>query len=344
MKRMNDIKHPDGGKRRRALVTGLSGFTGRHMAERLLDEGYDVWGTVSRSESTVPGTTGIPVDLLDLEAMRACVADARPDVVVHLAGLAHVTGNPPTRSYLVNIMGSRNLLDALTTLDKKPSAVLMASTSNVYGNADVEVIGENVPLSPGNDYAVSKLAMEHMARLYLDRLPVFFTRPFNYTGVGQSDAFLLPKIVNHHARHEARMSLGNLAVSRDFSDVRNVVDVYARLLEEAPAGQAFNICSGNGHSLGEILGMMRKIAGYEIEIFVDPRFMRRNEIAKLVGSNIKLRSVIGRVPVTPIYETLEWMYEHARADVLRAAELKAAADATHASAAASIKLGESVRS
>ncbi|WP_213778676.1 GDP-mannose 4,6-dehydratase [Caballeronia sp. dw_276] len=312
---MNDTKHPDGGtKRRRALITGLSGFTGRHMAERLLDEGYDVWGTTSpASEADVPGTTGVPVDLLDLDAVRACVADAKPDVVVHLAGLAHVTGNPPTQSYLVNIMGSRNLLDALALLDKKPRAVLMASTSNVYGNANVEVIDENVPLNPGNDYAVSKLAMENMARLWLDRLPIFFTRPFNYTGVGQGEDFLLPKIVNHHARHEKKMSLGNLAVSRDFSDVRDVVDVYAQLIEKAPVGQAFNTCSGIGHSLGEILGMMRRIAGYEIEVFVDPRFMRRNEIAKLVGSNIKLRRAIGRVPVTPIYDTLEWMYQHARA-------------------------------
>src|SRR5471032_2165769 len=160
---MNDIKHPDGGKRRRALITGLSGFTGRHMAARLLDEGYDVWGTTSpASEPDVPGTTGVPVDLLDLDAVRACVSDAQPEVVVHLAGLAHVTGNSPTQSYLVNIMGSRNLLDALSQLDKKPRAVLMASTSNVYGNVNVEVIDENVPLNPGNDYAVSKLAMEHV--------------------------------------------------------------------------------------------------------------------------------------------------------------------------------------
>ncbi|HMC47079.1 MAG TPA: NAD-dependent epimerase/dehydratase family protein, partial [Caballeronia sp.] len=166
---MNDIKHPDGGERRRALITGLSGFTGRHMAARLLDEGYDVWGTTSpASEPDVPGTTGVPVNLLDLDAVRACVSDAQPDVVVHLAGLAHVTGNPPTQSYLVNIMGSRNLLDALSQLDKKPRAVLMASTSNVYGNTNVEIIDENVPLNPGNDYAVSKLAMENMARLWLD--------------------------------------------------------------------------------------------------------------------------------------------------------------------------------
>jgi GDP-6-deoxy-D-talose 4-dehydrogenase len=314
---MNDTRHPERSTRRRALITGLTGFTGRHMAALLLEEGYDVWGTVSpASDRSVPGATGVPVDLLDLDALKACVADAQPDVVVHLAGLAHVTGNPPSQSYLVNIMGSRNLLDALTTLDQRPRAVLFASTSNVYGNADVEVIDENVPLRPGNDYAVSKLAMEHMARLWSDRLPVFFTRPFNYTGVGQSEAYLLPKLVGHHARHEARMSLGNMNVSRDFSDVRDVVNVYARLLEAAPAGEAFNICSGTGHTLGELLTMLERIAGYKIDIFVDPRFMRHNEIAKLVGSSQKLRRVIGRVPVTPISDTLEWMFKHERAEVV----------------------------
>jgi nucleoside-diphosphate-sugar epimerase len=298
----------------RALITGLSGFTGRHMAALLLEEGYDVWGTVSRPGDIVPGTTPVPVDLLDLDAVHACVADAKPDVVVHLAGLAHVTGNPPSRSYLVNIMGSRNLLEALTTLDQRPRAVLFASTSNVYGNAEVEVIDETVPIRPGNDYAVSKMAMEHMARLWLDRLPVFFTRPFNYTGVGQGEDFLLPKLVGHHARHERRISLGNLNVHRDFSDVRDVVNVYARLLDAAPAGEAFNTCSGVGHSLSELLVMLERIAGYKIDVFVDPRFIRHNEIARLVGSHNKLRHVIGRVPVTPIHDTLKWMFEHARAE------------------------------
>jgi GDP-6-deoxy-D-talose 4-dehydrogenase len=317
--RMNDITHP---KRKvpRALITGLSGFTGRHMAALLLEEGFEVWGTVISASEFVPGTTAVPVDLLDLDAMRACVADARPDVVVHLAGLAHVTGNPPSSSYLVNIMGSRNLLEALTTLDRRPRAVLLASTSNVYGNTDAEVIDETVPIRPGNDYAVSKMAMEHMARLWLDRLPVFFTRPFNYTGVGQGEDFLLPKLVGHHARHERRISLGNLNVHRDFSDVRDVVNVYARLLDVAPAGEAFNICSGVGHSLSDLLVMLERIAGYKIDVFVDPRFIRHNEIARLVGSHNKLRRVIGRVPVTPIHDTLEWMFRHGRAEFEKANE------------------------
>lgn len=298
---------------RRALVTGLSGFTGRHMAAHLAEQGYDVWGMVSpaRDEGDVPGAVGVPVDLLDADAVRSFVNDARPDVVVHLAGAAHVTGNPPSRTYMVNIVGTRNLLDALAGLNAKPRAVLLASTSNVYGNAGVEVIDEDVPTQPANDYAVSKLAMEHAARLWLDRLPVFFVRPFNYTGVGQTEDYVLPKIVAHYARREPRISLGNLNVHRDFSDVRDVVATYARLLDAAPVGETFNICSGKGQSLSEVLAMLARIAGYEIEVFVDPRFMRRNEIERLVGSNHKLRRTIGRVPLTPFAETLEWMYSHA---------------------------------
>ncbi|SAK51991.1 UDP-glucose 4-epimerase [Caballeronia hypogeia] len=298
--------------RRRALITGLSGFTGRHMAVELTEAGYDVWGTTTSPDGDVPDAVAVPVDLLDADALASFVTDARPDVVVHLAGAAHVTGNPPDRTYLVNIVGTRNLLAALATLDKKPRAVLLASTANVYGNASVEIIDENVAIQPANDYAVSKLAMEHAARLWLDRLPLIFVRPFNYTGVGQSEDYVLPKIAGHHARREARISLGNLAVSRDFSDVRDVVAVYARLLEAAPVGETFNICSGHGHSLGDALRMLAHIAGYEIDVFVDPKFMRRNEIARLVGSNGKLRRVIGNVPHTPLADTLAWMHEAMR--------------------------------
>ncbi|WP_321795357.1 GDP-mannose 4,6-dehydratase [Caballeronia sp. J97] len=301
---------------RRALITGLSGFTGRHMAAELTNAGYDVWGTTTPSpDDDVANAVGVPVDLLDADALKSFVTDARPEVVVHLAGAAHVTGNAPGKTYLVNIVGTRNLLSALAALEKKPRAVLLASTANVYGNASVESIDESVSIQPANDYAVSKLAMEHASRLWLDRLPLIFVRPFNYTGVGQSEEYVLPKIVGHHARREARISLGNLNVSRDFSDVRDVVAVYARLLEAAPAGETFNICSGHSHSLGQMLQMLAEIAGYEIDVFVDPKFMRRNEIARLVGSNRKLRQVIGTVPYTPIVETLAWMYEDMSARV-----------------------------
>lgn len=303
---------------RRAFVTGLTGFTGRYMAERLQAAGYDVWGTVA------PGTprpadpafahcTLLPVDLLDAEAMRAAVADARPDAVVHLAARAHVAQDEPSQTYAVNIVGTRNLLAALAGLDRRPSAVLLASSANVYGNSTAGVLDETVAPAPANDYAVSKLAMEYAAKLWADRLPIVIARPFNYTGVGQSDAYLLPKLVAHYASNAPRISLGNLDVSRDFSDVRDVTAAYLKLIEAAPAGETFNVCSERAYSLKEVLAMLSRIAGYVIDVTIDPRFVRHNEVKSLSGSRDKLRRAVGELPVTPLDETLRWMVDAMRA-------------------------------
>lgn len=303
---------------RRAFVTGLTGFTGRYMAERLQAAGYDVWGTVA------PGTprpadpafahcTLLPVDLLDAEAMRAAAADARPDAVVHLAARAHVAQDEPSQTYAVNIVGTRNLLAALAGLDRRPSAVLLASSANVYGNSTAGVLDETVAPAPANDYAVSKLAMEYAAKLWADRLPIVIARPFNYTGVGQSDAYLLPKLVAHYASNAPRISLGNLDVSRDFSDVRDVTAAYLKLIEAAPAGETFNVCSERAYSLKEVLAMLSRIAGYVIDVTIDPRFVRHNEVKSLSGSRDKLRRAVGELPVTPLDETLRWMVDAVRA-------------------------------
>ncbi|WP_175759848.1 NAD-dependent epimerase/dehydratase family protein [Burkholderia ambifaria] len=302
---------------RRAFVTGLTGFTGRYMAQRLKAAGYDVWGTVAPGAArpdnpAFANCTLLPVDLLDANAMRAAAADARPDAVVHLAARAHVAQDEPSQTYAVNIVGTRNLLAALAGLDQRPSAVLLASSANVYGNSTAGVLDEAVPPAPANDYAVSKLAMEYAAKLWADRLPIVIARPFNYTGVGQDDAYLLPKLVSHYARNAPRISLGNLDVSRDFSDVRDVTAAYLKLLEAAPAGETFNICSERAYSLKEVLAMLARIAGYVIDVTIDPRFVRHNEVKSLSGSRDKLRRAVGELPVTPLDDTLRWMMEAMR--------------------------------
>jgi nucleoside-diphosphate-sugar epimerase len=304
----------------RALITGAGGFTGRHLARHLTELGYEVWATVAPGATDAPieADVVLPVDLLDAEELHALAVHASPDAVAHLAAHAHVANGNPADTYAVNIVGTRNLLAALASLDKPPRAVLLASSANVYGNAPSESIDEGVCPQPANDYAVSKLAMEHAARLWMDRLPICIARPFNYTGVGQREDFLLPKIVGHYARREAQISLGNLHVSRDFSDVRDVVAIYAMLLEKAPAGETFNVCSGMAYSLSDVLSALAEIAGYQIEVFVDPRFLRANEVHRLIGSNLKLRRAIGRVPSTPLRDTLEWMYAHAIRPIERA--------------------------
>ncbi|KVF22207.1 epimerase [Burkholderia vietnamiensis] len=302
---------------RRAFVTGVTGFTGRYMAQRLAAAGYDVWGTVAPGtarpdDPAFANCTLLPVDLLDADAMRAAVADARPDAVVHLAARAHVARDEPSQTYAVNIVGTRNLLAALASLDRRPSAVLLASSANVYGNSTAGVIDETVAPAPANDYAVSKLAMEYAAKLWADRLPIVIARPFNYTGVGQDDAYLLPKLVSHYASRAPRISLGNLDVSRDFSDVRDVTAAYLKLLEAAPAGETFNVCSERAYSLKEVLAMLSRIAGYVIDVTIDPRFVRHNEVKRLSGSRDKLRRAVGELPVTPLDDTLRWMMDAMR--------------------------------
>ncbi|WP_246792022.1 NAD-dependent epimerase/dehydratase family protein [Burkholderia perseverans] len=312
------MKPSDSNPPRRALVTGLAGFTGRYVATSLEAAGYEVWGTVApgtaaRRRSLVARHQMLEADLLDLDSLRAAVEQSSPDVVVHLAACAHVANNDPRDLYLVNVVGTRNLLTALVDAGAKPGCVLLASSANVYGNASVESLDELVPPQPANDYAVSKLAMEHAARQWSDKLPIVIARPFNYTGVGQLDTYLLPKLVSHYANHEPRILLGNLDVSRDFSDVRDIAEAYTRLVDAAPAGETFNVCSEHAYSLKEVIVMLSRIVGYVIDVTVDPRFVRGNEVKKLVGSREKLRARFGDLPVTPLDDTLRWMVEAMKA-------------------------------
>lgn len=295
------------GEGKRALVTGLRGFTGYYMARELADAGYRVFGTVMPGEQAGPDI--FEVDLCDRAALAAMVEQVQPDVVVHLAGIAFVAHANTELIYRVNVVGTRNLLEALADARHQPSAVLLASSANIYGNADVALIDENVAPAPANDYAVSKLAMEYMARLWMDKLPIIIARPFNYSGRGQDENFLLPKIVSHFRRGERQIELGNTAIARDFSDVRLVAKSYRQLLAASPAGQAFNICSGRSNSLGDVIDTLSEIAGYRIEVQVNPAFVRANDVLKLAGSNAKLASVVGAIEPPPLAETLRWMYQ-----------------------------------
>jgi GDP-6-deoxy-D-talose 4-dehydrogenase len=295
----------------RALITGIEGFTGRYLAGELRSAGYDVVGLAARSSSVHPEQV-FGCDLNDLDDVHAGVASAQPNVIVHLAAISFVAHGDVDAIYRTNVVGTRNLLEAASKLTVAPSAILLASSANIYGNAHVEVINETAPASPANDYAVSKLAMEYMARLWIDTLPITIVRPFNYTGLGQSGNFLLPKIVDHFMRRAPVIELGNIDVVRDFSDVRTVVNCYRRLLQRDSnfiSGDTFNICSGIGHSLLQAIEMMKEISGHSPEIRVNPAFVRANEVKKLVGSRVKLENAIGAVTAIPLRDTLRWMYE-----------------------------------
>lgn len=287
-------------------MTGRTGFTGNYVAAELEAAGYEVVGLSDHPDT---GDTGsITVNLLDREAVRAAVAAVQPDVVLHLAAISFVAHGDVSEIYRVNVVGTRNLLEALAQAAHKPQLVVLASSANIYGNAEVEPITEDTPPAPANDYAVSKLAMEYMARLWMDRLPISITRPFNYTGVGQSEQFLIPKIVSHFRRGKRLIELGNTDVIRDFGDVRDVARAYRAIVEKRPVGKTFNICSGVGHSLGEVLAMMADIAGYRIEKQINPAFVRANEVHRLVGSRAMLCREVSLDSPKTLRETLAWIY------------------------------------
>ena len=291
----------------RALVTGLGGFTGRYLARELEAAGYEVHGTSHGSETVGPRMHA--VDLCRREDLERLVEQVQPEVVAHLAAISFIAHGDVEAIYRVNVIGTRNLLETLAGLERPPRAVLLASSANIYGNATVSLIDESIPAAPANDYAVSKLAMECMARLWMDRLPIVITRPFNYTGVGQAPKFLLPKIVSHFQRGERVIELGDMDVERDFCDVRMVAQAYAALLAASAAGRVFNICSGTAVSLREVLRMMADIAGYEIEVRVNPAFVRVNEVRRLQGDASALRGAIGSWSQISLRDTLSWMYQ-----------------------------------
>jgi GDP-6-deoxy-D-talose 4-dehydrogenase len=294
----------------RVLITGVDGFTGRYQAQVLCAAGYEVHGLV---RDPVPGgVDGVThlhrADLSDAARLAEVVKAIRPEMVVHLAGIAFVQHGDVAAIYQVNLTGTRHLLEALSAAAVPPRAVLLASSANVYGNAAAGVLDESTPFAPANDYAVSKVAMEYVADLYAKRLPIIIGRPFNYTGVGQSDSFLIPKIVGHIRRRLPVIELGNLDVARDFLDVRTVVEYYRRLLENPAArGGIFNVCSGVTYTLQQILDMVREISAWDFEVRINPAFVRSSEVKSLCGNPGKLIGAVGRVEQAALPDTLRWM-------------------------------------
>lgn len=292
---------------KRALITGIKGFTGQYVAAELAQHGWEVWGMGSHDEAD--DARYRRVDLADTAGLNAVIAEVQPDAVVHLAAIAFVGHGDADAFYTVNLIGTRNLLSALAACSKKLECVLLASSANVYGNVTEGVLSETTPPNPANDYAVSKLAMEYMARLWMDKLPIVIARPFNYTGIGQTESFLLPKIVGHFRRGAEVIELGNLDVWRDFSDVRAVAQAYRRLLETCPSGETVNVCSGKAHSLREVIAVAEGVCGRSIQVQVNPAFVRASEVKTLCGDASKLRSVIGEWATPPLEDTLRWMLE-----------------------------------
>ncbi len=287
----------------RVLVTGASGFTGHYVCKELQKREFEVFSLTQ--DGTINGKS---VDLCSYNDVLKCIKQVQPESVIHLAAIAFVGHESPNDFYRVNIEGTLNLLRALEVVNCIKGTVILSSSANIYGNAyQDQAICEYLTPQPINDYAVSKLSMEYMARLHMDRLPIIIVRPFNYTGLRQNESFLIPKIVNAFKNKQKTIELGNINISRDYSDVRDIAAYYVSLVILKLRSQTLNFCSGKTVSLLEIIEICQKITGHTIEIKSVPELQRKNELRSLCGDRARLQAVLGVFSNYNIEQTLRWM-------------------------------------
>jgi len=283
----------------RAYVTGGSGFVGTWLTEHLLACGDEV---TSRD---------IEVDVTDFAAQAASVRQVSPDVVYHLAGLAHVgrSWEDPERTFRVNALGTLSVLEAAAALDSPP-IVLIVSSAEVYGHGDREPLTESAELRPVSPYAASKVSAEYLGlQAFLGRgLRVVRARPFNHVGPGQSPDFVVSALAKRVAAAERRgggkIPVGNLDASRDFTDVRDVVRAYRLLAEKGEAGEVYNIASGTAVTIAEVANRLTELASVPVQIETDPALIRPVDVPVLLGDASRLVDATGWAPQVDLSETL----------------------------------------
>jgi GDP-4-dehydro-6-deoxy-D-mannose reductase len=310
------------------LITGISGFVGGHLVELLRAEHPDegIAGIV-RPGKPVPehlreGVRLLEADLEDAAAVESAVAAVRPDSIVHLAGQSSVqrSWEDPAGTLKTNLLGLLHLLEGARSLGLAPRLLVVGSAEE-YGLVRPEdtPLREDHPLRPASPYAVSKVAQGYLALQYaLSRdLPVIRTRTFPHTGPGRGEAFAESSFARQIAEVEAGrrrpvLAVGNLDAVRDFTDVRDVVRAYRALLDRGTAGEVYNVCSGRGRSIGDILRSLLEIAGTQVELQVDRERLRPSDLPSLVGDPRKAREATGWEPRIPLETTLRDLLEHWR--------------------------------
>jgi nucleoside-diphosphate-sugar epimerase len=292
-------------KSKRVLITGIDSFTGKHLSTYLKNLGYDIYGTSYLTEKK----DIYRCDIRKKEEILSVLNGVEPNFIIHMAGISFPAYGNNTDFYEINTIGTINLLDAIIASKQHPQKIILVSSATVYGNQGLEVLDESLCPTLANHYGASKYTMESLAQNYFSKLNLIITRPFNYTGHGQADHFLIPKIVKHFKEKRKSIELGNIDVSREFNGILYVCEVYAKLLKSHHISKVVNLASNRGIKLLEVIEMMQEIAGYTIEVKINPKFVRKDEIKTLTGSNKKLFELIGKVEQRDFELTLKDMFE-----------------------------------
>lgn len=310
----------------RVLVTGIGGFAGPVVADALRTAGHEVLGLV-QAEPASPrlAALGLPAgalhagDVTDAAGLGRLLAVTRPDGIVHLAGLTFVPAaeQDPAEAYRVNVGGLLALLAAVRK-EMPKARVLAVGSADAYGAVERSElpVREETPFRPVTVYGASKAAADvaaaQWARAY--GLDIVRARPFNHTGPGQDAAFVCSALARQVAAieagtQEAVLHVGNVDPVRDFSDVRDVAAGYVALLERGRTGEAYNLCSGSGSSIAEVIAILRTHARVALRVHSDPALRRAVDVERIVGSHERATRDAGWVPRIPLDATLGTLLE-----------------------------------
>lgn len=302
---------------KKVLITGATGFVGKHLTDYLFQKSeLELYGT-SLSESDKNEKIHIKkIDLTDLNQVKNLINEIKPDYVYNLAALTSPAESfkNPAPVVLSNIGIQINLLNALKDAGLMDTRTLIVSSSEVYGMVEEKdlPIDEETPMRPVSPYAVSKIAQDFMGLQYnlSYKMDIVRVRPFNHTGPGQTPVFVIPAFAKQIAQiekgiQEAVISVGNLSSKRDFTDVRDIVQGYQLLTEKGVGGEAYNIGSGKSVAIKYLLDTLLSMSKESIEVRQDPERLLPVEIPSVYCDNSKINSLTGWKPEISIEKTLK---------------------------------------
>lgn len=314
-------------EKKRFLITGFSGFVGRHFLQYLFEkkEPVDVFGIDIRKPafdtSVYASLINIQfkeVNLLDGQALKAVLEEFKPQYILHLASFSSVafSWQHPEESFVNNTNIFLNLTSALKELEL-PCRVLSIGSSEEYGNVSAKQLPlrEDMPLQPVSPYAVARVSQEMLSKVFVDsfHLDIILTRSFNHIGPWQDERFVVPSFIRRilnikeSGASEGTIETGDTTIIRDFVDVRDVVNAYYMLLMNGTPGEIYNICSGTQIALSDIIDQIADIVGVRVATRVNPEFVRPNDNRIVVGSHDKLTKELGWQPEIPWEQTLRDM-------------------------------------
>ena len=301
----------------KVLIFGAGGFVGSYLSKEFLENGYKVVGSDKNSGSMLPDEVAFfPADLLNSESVESLINQELPDVIINLAAISSVGASwgIPQTTMMVNVVGALNIMEAARKSDNKPKIMFIGS-SEEYIDTD-EPMNEMTELDASNPYGISKVTQERFAKLYREQygLKIYCVRSFNHTGVGQRDSFVLPSWCKQVAEIEksgktGTIKVGNVAVKRDFSHVKDIVRAYRMIVESDSCEQIYNVGFGNAYSLEEMLKYVIGLSGQKIEIEVDVNRIRPTDQAVICCDHSLLTKELGWKPEYTVFDALKEIYE-----------------------------------